>query len=60
MPKPLSGEDKEEFMKRCVPKVLEDGAAEDGKQAYAICLSLWGSKEFLDMVEWGKYSQTVD
>ncbi|MEE9311228.1 MAG: HK97 family phage prohead protease [Planctomycetota bacterium] len=30
-----------EWMKRCVPQVIEDGTADDNQQAVAICSSMW-------------------
>lgn len=44
MPDPNSFENQEEFMKVCVPKVLEDGTAKDNDQAVAICLQMWQDK----------------
>jgi HK97 family phage major capsid protein/HK97 family phage prohead protease len=42
MPTPNpGGETREEWMARCVPEVLEDGAAEDRDQAVAMCSSMW-------------------
>jgi hypothetical protein len=41
MPTPREGEDRKEWLKRCVPVVLEDGTAEDQDQAVAICNSMW-------------------
>lgn len=53
MPKPHpESETREEFMARCVPIVLDDGTAEDGDQAVAICSSMWreATKEEKSMV----------
>lgn len=44
MPEPSEGETREEFISRCIPIVLEDGTAEDNKQAVAICNSMWEQK----------------
>lgn len=41
MPEPRPDEEKDEFIERCVPIVIDEGTAKDGKQAYAICLSMW-------------------
>jgi len=41
MPEPQDGETQEEFIQRCIPVVLEDGTAEDNKQAVAVCYSMW-------------------
>ena len=41
MPTPREGESREDFVDRCIPIVIEDGTAEDGDQAVAICNSMW-------------------
>src|SRR5262245_2044867 len=42
MPTPRPGEEtRDEWMERCVPKVIEDGTADDSDQAVAICSSMW-------------------
>jgi hypothetical protein len=41
MPDPRPDETEDEFVSRCVPVVLEDGTAEDGAQASAICHSMF-------------------
>jgi len=41
MPKPGTDESREDFVDRCIPIVLEDGAAEDRDQAVAMCNSIW-------------------
>ena len=41
MPKPKDDETEKDFVARCVPVVIEEGTAEDGKQAAAICHSMW-------------------
>ena len=41
MPEPTEGESHDDFIKRCIPIVIEDGTAGDGAQANAICESLW-------------------
>lgn len=41
MPEPQANETEEQFVERCIPIVLEDGAAEGGEQAAAICHSMW-------------------
>ena len=45
MPVPTSGESRTDFISRCVSKVIEDGTAEDGDQAIAICISMWGNRK---------------
>jgi hypothetical protein len=45
MPKPEDYENKEEFIKVCIPKVIEDGTAKDNKQAVALCNLMWAKKE---------------
>ncbi len=41
MPEPQSDETRDDFIKRCIPIVIEDGTADDGDQAFAICTNLW-------------------
>ena len=41
MPEPGQGESRTDFVERCIPIVLEDGTAEDGDQAVAVCNSMW-------------------
>ena len=41
MPTPKKGETEDDFVSRCIPIVLDEGTAEDGAQAAAICHSLW-------------------
>jgi hypothetical protein len=41
MPQPKEGEARKEFVKRCIPIVLEDETAEDSDQAVAVCNSMW-------------------
>ncbi len=44
MPDPNDYDNKEEFMDECIPQVIEEGTAEDGSQAFAICNSMWNNK----------------
>ena len=41
MPIPLPGESRDNFIDRCIPIVIDDGTAEDGSQAFAVCNSLF-------------------
>ena len=41
MPEPKENETRKEFVTRCVPIVIDDGTAEDGDQAVAVCNSMW-------------------
>jgi len=41
MPTPREGEERDEFMERCIPQVIDDGTAEDQDQAVAVCSSMW-------------------
>jgi len=51
MPSPQPNEDKDDFIQRCIPMVIEEGTAEDGAQAAAICNSMWNeAKESIQMV----------
>lgn len=45
MPSPQKGEKRKEFISRCIPIVMREGTAEDGKQAAAICYSYWRRKK---------------
>lgn len=45
MPKPHKGEKKKDFISRCIPIVMDEGTAEDNKQAAAICYSFWDRKD---------------
>lgn len=50
MPKPKPRESESDFVERCVPIVIDEGTAKDGKQAAAICHSLWrDSKKEMSM-----------
>lgn len=42
MPAPRSGENQDEFIRRCIPMMINEGKESD--QAVAICHSLWDSK----------------
>jgi len=50
MPEPKEGEEKKEFIQRCIPIVIDDGTAEDGAQAYAICNSMWEQSKKSDII----------
>lgn len=41
MPTPRKNETRSDFVSRCIPIVLEDGTAEDNKQAAAVCYSIY-------------------
>jgi len=41
MPNPQKNEKRDDFIQRCIPIVIEEGTAKDGKQAAAICNSMW-------------------
>ena len=41
-PKPQANESKDDFMKRCIPMLIDEG--KDNDQAVAICNSLWEEK----------------
>jgi hypothetical protein len=41
MPDPLQGENRNDFISRCIPIVIKDGTAEDSDQAVAVCNSMW-------------------
>jgi len=41
MPTPDKGESEDDYVNRCIPIVLGEGTAKDGKQAAAICHSMY-------------------
>lgn len=41
MPTPGKDESEDDFVQRCIPIVMDEGTAEDGKQAAAICHNMW-------------------
>ncbi len=41
MPTPRTGESKKAFLKRCIPKTVNDGTAKNSDQAVAICSSVY-------------------
>lgn len=45
MPTPKKGEKREAFVRRCIPIVLDEGTAEDGSQAAAICHSMFDNRK---------------
>jgi hypothetical protein len=45
MPTPKPGETRKDWMKRCIPIVIEEGTADDSDQAVAICTSMWERRE---------------
>ena len=51
MPTPREGETEAEFVERCIPEVIDDGTAEDGQQAAAVCHSMYdeGKKSTPDL-----------
>ncbi len=46
MPAPKKGEQKKDYMKRCIPQIIKEGNGKGIKQpqAYAICESLWENR----------------
>ena len=53
MPIPEKNENKQDFVKRCIPIVLKEGTAKDNDQAIAICNSMW-EQEKTEMAIWTK------
>lgn len=45
MPTPREDEPKDDFIDRCIPIVIEEGTAEDGAQARAVCESYWDEEQ---------------
>lgn len=50
MPYPKNGEDKSEYIDRCIPYVLKEGTAKNEKQAAAICYSMWEKHEISENI----------
>lgn len=49
MPTPKENEKKEDFIKRCVPMVMNEGTAKDNDQAVAICTSMYDKPKEKEM-----------
>lgn len=45
MPMPEEGESQKDFVSRCIPMVINEGAAKDSKQAAAMCFSMYKKKK---------------
>lgn len=45
MPTPKKNETRDDFIDRCIPIVIDEGTAKDGKQAYAVCRSMYDDKK---------------
>lgn len=41
MPEVQENETEQEWIRRCMPAVMGDGSANDGAQAYAMCMGMW-------------------
>jgi hypothetical protein len=52
MPDPKNNESEADFLKRCIPQVINDGTATDQKQAAAICYSKFHAKKSMDLIEY--------
>ncbi len=44
--KPRVGETEQNFISRCIKKVMEDGTATDEKQGYAICKNIYDTESY--------------
>ena len=44
MPKLKKEENNEQFVNRCIPIVIKDKTAKDGKQAFAVCNDMWDTE----------------
>lgn len=51
MPKPKSGESKEDFLDRCMGDSTMVGEYDDEDQRYAVCNSIWDKKKDLKFVK---------
>lgn len=45
MPTPKPNESKDDFLSRCIPQVLDEGTAENGEQATAICSNMYNDSK---------------
>ena len=45
MPAPKEGESKEDFMKRCIPAVMDGGEANDLGEASKMCATMFAGKK---------------
>jgi hypothetical protein len=45
MPKPLPTEKQKDFVKRCIPVIMNESKAKNVKQAVAICSSMFEKKK---------------
>lgn len=45
MPRPIKGEAKAQFIKRCIPSIIREGTAKDVNQAVAICNTIFDRKQ---------------
>ena len=46
MPKPLPTEKQKDFVKRCIPVLMNEGTAKNVQQAVAICSSMFVKKKY--------------
>ena len=51
MPVPKKGENKKDFISRCIPIVINEGTTDDSSQAAAICYSIWERKKKSSMLD---------
>lgn len=59
MPNAKDYDDKDEFLKICIPQVLEEGTAKDQDQAVAICNSMWDEREEKQMTDKKKETRVL-
>jgi len=53
MPNPQKGEKHDDYIKRCIPIVINDGTAKNPNQAVAICNSIWDKSKKKSSLELG-------
>jgi hypothetical protein len=51
MPKPVKNETEQDFLKRCIPQVINERTAGDEKQAFAVCQNIWNGDKGVEMEE---------
>lgn len=59
MPTPRKGESEKDFVKRCIPIVIEDGTAKDGSQANAVCHSIYKKSKEKNATSMSLFDATI-
>lgn len=59
MPRPGKAENESKFISRCIPFLINDGTAQDNKQAAAICYSIWAKRNEKKAFVWGSATHPI-